>query len=166
MDNKKLGLLIIGLSILFSLFLFGFNQQLEELQIDTCACADTCEATHEPSFLVHGGIAVIFATLSLGAYLLFFEKSHKVLINKLKEEASIKSKEERFNLILMGLNKDEKKILSAVKDQDGITQHTLGLRTDLHKSKLSIIVGFLEKKGLIKKIKKGKTNQLFLRVKL
>ncbi len=64
----------------------------------------------------------------------------------------------------MGLNEDEKKILSAVKDQDGITQHTLGLRTDLHKSKLSIIVGILERKGLIKKEKKGKTNKIFLRV--
>jgi uncharacterized membrane protein len=66
----------------------------------------------------------------------------------------------------MGLNEDEKKILAAVKDQDGITQHTLGLRTDMHKSKLSIIVGMLEQKGLVKREKKGKTNQVFLKVNL
>jgi DNA-binding MarR family transcriptional regulator len=166
MDNTRLGLTIIGLSVVFSLLFWGFNSQLSQLQADSCCGVESCEDHHEPSFLVHGGIAIVVATLSLGCYLLFFEKSHKTLIKKLKEDASIKSSEERFNLILMGLNEDETKVLTAVKDQDGITQHTLGIRTNLHKSKLSIIVGILEEKGLIKKEKKGKTNQLFLRVNL
>jgi uncharacterized membrane protein len=165
MENKRLGLIIIGISIVFSIFVYGLGNQLSESQIDSCACTDTCEE-HEPPYMIYGLIAVIFSTLSLGIYLLFFEKSHKTLIKKLKEDSSIKSKEERFNLILMGLNEDEKKVLTAVKDQDGITQHTLGIRTNLHKSKLSIIVGILEEKDLIKKEKKGKTNQLFLRVNL
>ena len=104
--------------------------------------------------------------MELGAYLLFFEKSHQTLLKKLKEDSSLKSKEEKFNFILMGLNKHEKKVLSAIKEQDGITQSTLSIRTNLHKSKLSIIVGILEEKELIKKEKKGKTNQLFLRIKL
>ena len=64
------------------------------------------------------------------------------------------------------MNEDEKNILTAVKDQDGITQHTLGLRTNMHKSKLSIIVGMLEQKGLVKREKKGKTNQVYLKVNL
>ncbi|MBR9691582.1 MarR family transcriptional regulator [Candidatus Woesearchaeota archaeon] len=166
MDNKKLGLIIIGISMVFSLFLWGFNNQINQLKIDSCACADTCDASHEPPFIVHGGIAVVFATLSLGVYLLFFERSHQTLLKKLKQEASLKSKEAKFHLILMGLNEDEKRVLTAIKEQDGITQHTLGIRTNLHKSKLSIILGILEQKGLIKKEKKGKTNQLFLRIKL
>ncbi|MBR9683093.1 hypothetical protein GOV03_00975 [Candidatus Woesearchaeota archaeon] len=165
MDNKKLGLIIIGLSIIFSLFIYGLGNQLNKLQEDSCICTDSCK-DHGPQYLIYGSIALLFSTLSLGIYLLFFEKSHQTLIKKLKDESHVKSKEEKFNLILMGLNEDEKKVLSAVKDQDGITQHTLGIRTDLHKSKLSIIVSILEKKGLIKKEKKGKTNQLFLRVNL
>jgi uncharacterized membrane protein len=166
MDNKRLGLIIIGLSVVFSLFLWGFNSQLSEVKADSCAYPETCDATHEPPFLTHGGIAVVVAMLSLGSYLLFFEKSHEALIKKLKEDTSIKSRDERFNLILMGLNNDEKRVLTAIKEQDGITQHTLRIRTNLHKSKLSIIVGILEDKSLIKKEKKGKTNQLFLRVNL
>lgn len=165
MDNKKLGLIIIGLSMIFSFLMWGFSLQLTALKSDNCACGSACTA-HEPAYLVHGGIAVIVATLSLGVYLLFFERSHQTLVNKLTEDASFKSESEKFNLILMGLNDDEKKILGAVKDQDGITQHTLGLRTDIHKSKLSIIVGMLEQKGLVKREKKGKTNQIFLKVNL
>ena len=170
MDNKKLGLIIIGLSILFCLIFWDLNNQITQLQIDSCECSDncidTCYATHEPPFLTYVGIALIFTSLSLGIFLLFFEKSHKILLKKLKDDSSLKSKEEKFNLILMGLNEDEKKVLTAIKDQNGITQHTLGIRTNLHKSKLSIIVGILEQKGLIKKEKKGKTNQLFLRINL
>ena len=86
MENKRLGLIIIGLSILFSILLFAFNNQISQLQTDSCECADTCDATHEPSFLTHGGIALIFTTLSLGSYLLFFEKSHKTLVEKLKQD--------------------------------------------------------------------------------
>lgn len=161
MDNKKLGLVIIVISILFSLFVYGLGNQLSKLQADSCGCSDSC-TEHKQSYLMYGIIAVIFSTLSLGIYLLFFEKSHQVLINKLEKEASVKSNTEKFNLILMGLNEDEKKVLIAVRDQDGISQHTLGLRTDIHKSKLSIIVSMLEQKRLIKKEKTGKTNQIFL----
>jgi DNA-binding MarR family transcriptional regulator len=169
MDNKKLGLIIIGISIVFSLFIYGLGSKLQEFQSDACTCSDSCADScneHEPPYLIYGSIAVIFSTLSLGVYLFFFEKSHQSLISKLKDDASVKSKHEKFELIQLGLNDDEKKILAAVRDQDGITQHTLGLRTDMHKSKLSIIVGMLEKKSLVKKVQSGKTHQVFLKVNL
>ena len=172
MDNKKLGLIIIGISILLIIFVYGIGNQLKNLQANssitnscTNICKDICTG-NEPSYFIYGSIAVIFSTLSLGIYLFFFEKSHQTLINKIKKDSNIKSSSEKFNLILLGLNEDEKNILTAVKDQDGITQHTLGLRTNMHKSKLSIIVGMLEQKGLVKREKKGKTNQVYLKVNL
>ena len=65
--------------------------------------------------------------------------------------------------MLTGLDEDEKKVLTAVKEQDGISQSTLKYRTDLSKTKLSVILSQLEKKGLIAKVKKGKTNDIFLK---
>lgn len=166
MDTKKFGLIIIGISILFGLLLWSFENQISKLTDSPCCGSDVCEAHKGHSSLTHFGIALIVLTLSLGVYILFFEKSHKILVKKLEQESNLKSKEEKFNFIKIGLNEDEKKVLSAIKEQDGITQHTLGIRTNIHKSKLSIIVGILEQKGLIKKEKKGKTNQLFFRVNL
>ena len=167
MENKKFGLIIIGISVLFSLLLWRFESRLASLSKDSeCCGSEACKAHQEHSSLTHAGIAVIFLTLSLGAYILFFDKSQKEIVEKLNENTTLKNKEEKFSLILMGLDDDEKKVLKAVKEQDGITQHTLGIRTNLHKSKLSIIVASLEAKDLIKKEKKGKTNQLFLRIKL
>ena len=166
MDTHKFGLIIILISVLFSLVLWGFENQLDALSKDSECCESEDCHVHREHSLTHFGIAIIVLTLSLGVYILFFEKSHKVIVEKFNESNRIQSEEERFNLILLGLNNDEKKVLRAIKEQDGITQHTLGIRTDLHKSKLSIIVGILENKALIKKEKKGKTNQLFLRVNL
>ena len=68
--------------------------------------------------------------------------------------------------MLKGLDQDERKVIKAVKEQDGITQQTLRLRNDLHKSKLSIILDGLEKKELIVRKEKGKTKQVFLKINI
>ena len=65
--------------------------------------------------------------------------------------------------MLTGLDEDEKKVLTAVKEQDGISQSTLKYRVDLSKTKLSMVLSQLEKKGLVAKVKKGKINNIFLK---
>lgn len=170
MDHKKLGIIIIVLSIIVGVILYGFHNQLIKLSEESCTCdtckiGDVCKA-NKFSPLWTGGLAVIFAIFSLGIYLIFFEKSQRTILNKLDKDNIKLSEDEKFNFILLALDEDEKKVLSAIKEQDGITQQTLRIRTNIHKSKLSLIVSSLEGKKLIKKEQKGKTNQLFLRVKL
>lgn len=170
MDNKKLGIIIIALSILIGITLILFQNQITRINEESCTCntcqtGDLCREGKFP-YLFTGGLAIIFAILSLGIYLIFFEKSQQTILNKLEKDNIKLSQDERFNFILLGLDKDEKIVLSAIKEQDGITQQTLRIRTNIHKSKLSLIVSALEEKGLIKKEQKGKTNQLFLRIKL
>ena len=163
MDNKRLGVIIIAVSILLSLLLLAVNSQISQLTKDSCTC-QVCVDAHKPSYIVYGGIALVSVLLSLGAYLLFFEKSQQAIIDKLNGNSAKLLNDEKFNYILLGVTDDEKKVLSVIREQDGISQHTLGLRTDMHKSKLSIVVGMLEQKGLIKKEKTGKTNHLFFKV--
>lgn len=170
MDHKKLGIIIIALSILVGIIIILFNNQISKINEEFCAC-NTCKTgdlCHDGKFpyLFTGGLAVIFAIVSLGFYLIFFEKSQQIILNKLEKDNVKLSQDEKFNFLLLGLDADEKTVLSAIKEQDGITQQTLRIRTNLHKSKLSLIVSSLEEKKLIKKEQKGKTNQLFLRVKL
>lgn len=170
MDNKKLGVIIIALSILIGITLILFQNQITRVNEDSCECntcktGDLCQDGKFP-YLFTGGLAIIFAILSLGVYLIFFEKSHQTILNKIDKDNVKLSQDEKFNFILLGLTADEKIVLSAIKEQDGITQQTLRIRTNIHKSKLSLIVSALEEKKLIKKEQKGKTNQLFLRVKL
>jgi len=173
MDNKKLGiiLLIIGIILASSIYFVKLKEDalINKIVIQEGSCF------LEDGTCLHGdrnitgyiiGWIVSAAILALGIYLIFFEKSQKAIVSTLEKQKHLQIGEEKFNILLKGLNVDERKVIKAVKEQDGITQQTLRLRTDLHKSKLSIVLDGLEKKGLIKKIPKGKTKQVFLKIRL
>lgn len=179
MENKNLGSILIVASLIV-LVLLGFIRQNQvkvyQKEIDAYlaenkACpSDPDLCPHEQRARVQLPIfiagALLLGVISLGIYLIFFEKSQKEIISVLKKEKQLQNKEERFEILLKGLDVDEKKVIKAVKEQDGITQQTLRLRTDLHKSKLSIVLDGLEKKGLVKRVVKGKTKQVFLKIAL
>jgi uncharacterized membrane protein len=171
MDNKKLGLFLIGICILLGFLIFMFNSALSEHAEGSCECeamldGGTCPMEIGIPWQTYLGIILVAGLTSLGIYLLFFETSQTAIMSALESHKKEQTAEERFRLLLKGLDSEEKKVIKAVKEQDGITQHTLRLRSDLHKSKLSIVLDRLEKKGLVKRIVKGKTKQVFLKVKL
>ena len=177
MDNKKIGIAIIFIGIVLSIVLallkVQLNQQADSLMaLSGGSCfLESGKCIHEQSFLPFAiGIVAIVFIISLGIYLISFSKttrsfelSQKTILNKLKATKNKELKEERFKILLTGLDEDEKKVLTAVKEQDGISQSTLKYRTDLSKTKLSVILSQLEKKGLIAKVKKRKTNDIFLK---
>ena len=85
-------------------------------------------------------------------------------MKKLEDEKNKKIGDEKFDWILKALDDYEKKVLKAVKEQDGITQNTLRLRTNMSKAKLSYVLQELEKRNLIKRIEKGKTLEVWLKI--
>ena len=171
MDNKKLGIILIIVCALLGVLVFTFQNALNIQAEATCQCEEMqlggfCPHEKQTNWQTYVGIILISAITALGVYLIFFEKSQKEIISTLKKQKKIQTEEEKFDILLKGLNKDEQKVIKAVKEQDGITQATLRLRTDLHKSKLSIILDGLEKKGLTTRKTKGKTKQVFLKIAL
>lgn len=169
MDNKRLGVILIVVCFLLGGLVFSFNSMINQQNEDACACSltgSTCPMEEKSPWQTYVGIIILSAVAALGAYLIFFEKSQKEIISTLKKQKHLQIEEEKFDILLKGMNKEEQRVIKAVKEQDGITQQTLRLRTDLHKSKLSIVLDNLEKKGLVKRISKGKTKQVFLKIKL
>lgn len=181
MDNKKLGIIILiaALVILAVSIVVKVNSDyiINKFisQENTCYLEDgTCLHEQEKSELIYYIVVWVFCAgmIALSIFLIFFEKGNKA-INKIESAVSViekekqaKSEEEKFEILMKGLSKEEQKVIKSVREQDGITQQTLRLRTDLHKSKLSIVLDSLEKKGLVARQHKGKTNQVFLKVKL
>ncbi|MBD3361190.1 MarR family transcriptional regulator [Candidatus Woesearchaeota archaeon] len=171
MDNKKIGIILIVICLILAFLIFAFDRQLSSQAEASCSCEEMDEAgfcPHEDkiNWPTYVGIALISAMAALGVYLIFFDKSQKEIIRTLEKQKHIQLEEEKFNILLKGLTEEEKRVINAIKEQDGITQQTLRLRTDLHKSKLSIILDGLEKKGLITRQDKGKTKQVFLKIAL
>lgn len=174
--HKHLGFILIGISIIFLVAIIIFKIQIENLtDAVMIATGGTCikegECIHEQSEVpVFVGIAIVFLTLALGIYLLVFDKSQKYaesvqkeLVSTLKETKKKQDKDENFEFLLKALNEDEKKVMRSVKEQDGIEQSTLRIRTNLSKTKLSVVLTELEKKDLIKKVPEGKKNRIYLK---
>ncbi len=179
MDNKKIGLILVSVSIiLLVLLLFvrantirAYQAEIDRYVDAGLACpSDPNICPHEQraraQIPIYIAGAILFGVISLGIYIMLFDKSQKEIISTLENQKKIQVGEEKFSILLKGLSDDEKKVISAVKDQDGITQATLRIRTDLHKSKLSIILDSLEKKGLIKREQEKKTKKVYLNMQL
>lgn len=170
MNNKKLGIILIIVCIVLGILIFTFQNQLQRQTEAACSCPEMdlgfCPMDGHTPWQTYVGFITISAIIALGIYLIFFEKSQKEILLTLGKQKQLKIQEEKFDILLKGLDQDEKKVIKAVKEQDGITQQTLRLRTDLHKSKLSIVLDSLEKKDLVKRIPKGKTKQVFLKIEL
>ena len=171
MDNRYLGIILIVICILIGAIVFMFNSDLNKQAEASCSCTEAEEGGFCPHRIstpwqTYLGILLIGVIAALGIYLIFFEKYQKEIVSTLKKQKHIQIEEEKFDILLKGLSKEEQRVIQAVKEQDGITQQTLRLRTDMHKSKLSIILDGLEKKGLIARKSKGKTKQVFLKIRL
>ena len=165
MENKRLGVIFIIISLAFVAFLFYSSSSLSA-RADTLGCnvGEGCIEVENSISITNIGFGFFGFMFALGFYILFFSKSEERILKRLEEYKNERTEEEKFNLILRALDSYEKKVLKAVKEQDGITQNTLRLRTDMSKAKLSYVLQDLEKRNLIKRNRKGKTLEVFLKI--
>ena len=163
MENKKLGFVILSISIIASVLAFGFmgviGRQTTALQ---CYPTNECQRVESLLGLSHIAVGLISFIGALGIYLLFFSTSEEAIMKRLEEEKNTKIEQNNFELILKAMDDNEKKVLKAIKEQEGITQSTLKFRTDLSKAKVSQILTDFEKKHLVKREIKGKTYAVYL----
>ncbi len=165
MDNKKLGLLLVGISFVFGFFLVYFNVNLVGDSGELgCNPTEECKNIAGLVSMTNMGFGFFGFMLALGFYFLFFNKTEERILDRLEAQKEVAVEEERFSLILKALDDYEKKVMEIVKEQDGITQSTLRLRANLSKAKLSYVLQELEKRGLVSRVPNGKTLEVHLRV--
>ena len=163
MENKKLGFVILSISILASVLAFGFTSVLgRQTSALQCYPTNECQRVESLLGLSHIAVGLISFIGALGIYLLFFSTSEEAILKRLEEEKSIKLEQNKFDFVLKAMDDNEQKVLKAIKEQEGITQSTLKFRTDLSKSKVSQILTDFEKKNLVKRELKGKTYAVYL----
>ena len=164
MNNKKLGITFLAISIVVAVIIIQFMGSLT-IETEKLGCYETDECKEVESILglSHLSFGVIGFIFALGFYLIFFAKGDEAILKRLEENKETLLNKEKFNLILKGLDSYERKVVESIREQNGITQSTLRIRTDMSKAKLSYVVNDLEKKDLIKRVKKGKTFNIFLK---
>ncbi len=164
MNNKKIGIIFLVISfiliLIFVQLVTNLNEKAQEL---SCFQNKNCIKLESAFSISHFAFGVIGFILALGIYLIIFAKGEKEIIKSLEDTKNKQLEEDKFSLILKGLDEYERKVMNGVKMQEGITQNTLRLRTEMSKAKLSYVLRDLEKKGLIVKNKKGKTYAIYLK---
>ena len=171
MENKKLGIIIVFISLVLLITLAYIRYQFVQIELEGGATCPGEESGHicpyhriyRLNLPIYVGIAVIFLSLGIGIYMIIFDRADKELIEALREKKKKHANEERFGILLEGLDDDEKIVIKAIKEQDGISQTTLAFRTDFSKAKLSVVLKGLEHKNLIKKVKGGKINKIYFK---
>ena len=169
LNSKKLGIIIIIICILASMVFYSLtNTFYQNGQDRGCYLQqDECKKVQSSITITNFAFGIVGFLLALGVYMLIFHRSEEDVLKKIeaKEKNSLeeKIKTEKFNIILGLLDEDEKNVLKALKDQEGITQQTLRIRTGLTKTKLSQILINFERKNIVKREKSGKTLAIFLK---
>jgi ribosomal protein S25 len=161
MENKKLGVLLIIFGLIVGgLILYYINVLSERSEELGCFNDPSCIPIERGLSMSHVGIGVFAFIIALGFYLIFFNKTEDRLIKRLGDE----KENEKFEFAFKMLDPFEAKVLKKIKEEDGITQNTLRLKLDMSKAKLSYVLQDLEKRGLVKRVEKGKTLQVFLKI--
>lgn len=161
MENKKLGviLIIIGLFV-GGLIIYYLDVLSSRAEVLGCFNDPGCLPIERGLSISHAGIGVFAFIIALGFYLIFFNKTEDNLIKRYGKE----KEDERFDFAMRFLDPFEAKVLKKIKEEEGITQSTLRLKLDMSKAKLSYVLQDLEKRGLIKRVEKGKTLQVFSKI--
>lgn len=179
MNQKQIGILIVIVGLLLAGYVLTYKYRDDQLlnkviaQEGSCFLADgTClhEARNYNYYILGGMLAG--ALIVLGIYLVFFDrtqemmKRHQRQISMALRDAQIHtSKKDKFEAFLSGFNEEERKVLKAIREHEGIKQASLRYKIGMSKTGLSLLLKSLEGKDIISREPDGKTNKIYLREK-
>jgi len=159
MENKNVGWLIIGLSIVIIAIIFIFNSALKDIVKSSCGLEHslTCPMNQTIEQQTYLALAIVSILMIIGLVLIFSKQSEKIIIRKVKE------KTEKKEYDLSNLNKEEKAVFNIVKENKAIFQAELIEKSALGKAKISRILDRLEGQGFVERKRRGMNNIVVLK---
>ena len=167
MENRYVGLLIIGIVIIFFFVIISFNNALEksiEISLtNSCSHEETCpmQVTLKNQKII--SYSLMGLLLLVGLFITFFMKEGSREELKLYKK-EIKLSPEEIGQKIEDLEPEEKTLMQILLREEGsVYQSDLIKETSLSKVKISRLLDRLEGKGLIERKRRGMTNIIILR---
>lgn len=161
MKNKHVGLLILGITVIFSLVVISFNRALDSIVNTTCSHGSACpmHATLMTQQIISFSLIGILALVSI--FIIFFMKEEKTTIRiQDKQELSEEGKKKK----LQDLDNEERPVMDIILRENGsVYQSDIVKETKLTKVKTTRILDKLEGKGLIERRRRGMSNIIILK---
>lgn len=163
MKAKLTGLFLLIFSLVLGIIFIVVSTELSaEGEAAGCFPTAECSVIQTSLSLVHFAFGVLGFFLALAFFMIFLSRDDEKLMKKIDDEKIARIQEEKFSIMLKLLDASEKKVLTTLRSEPGITQATLVIKTGLSKSKVSEILSDFERKNVIKRAKKGKTRSIYL----
>lgn len=159
MENKNVGYLLLGLSVVIVFIIFLFNQALSEIINSSCTMAGhtscTMTQTLNQQTYLSFGITAILIIISL--VLIFTKPNERIVIRKVKDKIIEKK------IDLSKFKPEEKQVYNLIKSSGAIFQADLIEKTGFGKAKVTRIIDRLEGHSLVERKRRGMTNVVVLK---
>lgn len=162
MENKNVGMLIIGVAVVIIVIIFLFNNSLKNYVYATCPIVhgdnpESCPALITMKQQNYLSLSIVGILIVIGLVLFFSKQKEKIVIRRVKEK--IKHKK----IDLSNFTKEEKKVFSLIKEEKAIFQADLIEKSGFGKVKITRILDRLEGHDLIERKRRGMTNVIVLK---
>lgn len=158
MENKHVGLLVIGIAVLLVVIIFLFQTALKEIIVTGCGeeHSQICPMNQTVNQQTYLALGIVGLLVVIGLILMFTKPKEKIIVKKIKEK---KKKIDKSKL-----DKDEKRVINLLEEENGtMFQATLKEKLEVGKVKLTRLLDKLEAKQLIERKRRGMNNIVVLR---
>lgn len=161
MDNKNVGYMLLGVSVVIIAIIFLFQNALTEIVATPCGDAHSLvcpmnQTINQQTYLALGIVAILMV---ISVMLIRSRPEEKIIV----QEKRIVEKPKKRTYDLSDLKPEEKKVFALVKENKAIFQSDLIEKTEFGKAKMTRIIDRLEGQGLVERKRRGMTNVVVLR---
>ncbi|MEK6915479.1 MAG: MarR family transcriptional regulator [Nanoarchaeota archaeon] len=161
MENKNVGWIMIGISILIVLLVFLFNNTLMESVRNSCFIqhgdVESCEMYNSVNYQTYLALGIVGILVIFSLFLIFSKPDEKIIVKKIKE------KKPQKEINLSSFRQEEKQAYNLVRENGAIFQAELIEKTGFSKARMTRIIDKLEGSGLVERKRRGMTNVVVMK---
>jgi|SRR3989344_3314769 len=159
MENKKVGYILIGISVLIILIILLFNSALKDIVSVSCGEEHSivCPMNQTINQQTYIALGVVGLLIIVALILIFSKPEERIVVKKVME----KQKKKEYDL--SGLRAEDKTVFKLIQDNKAMFQSDLIERTGFGKAKMSRIIDRLEGNGFVERKRRGMTNVVVLK---
>ena len=161
MENKNVGYLLLGMSVIIILIILLFNNAMKEIVKNSCGeiHALVCPMNQTIENQTYLSLAIAGVIMIISLFLVFTKPKEKIIFEKIK----VKEKPQKKKIDLSTLRKEDTQIFRIIENSKTIFQADLIEKSGFGKAKISRILDRLENKNLIERKRRGMTNIVVLK---
>ncbi len=156
MENKHVGLLIIGIGIIVGILVLIFNFSLKSISEMSCSHGPECTMYSTMNAQLWISLSITLIIFVIGIVIMFTKPKEKIVVKTLREK--------KKKLDVSGLDKKEKEVIEILQKENGaIFQSTLMEKLGMGKVGITRLLDKLEAKQLIERKRRGMNNVVVIR---